>query len=153
MKPILIVTCKAGNEEWCENEIGNILYLEDPSITVSRTRYPGLLIVYAEGIDGEHAYRVASRYEYGFVKNIIPVNYYTDNIDELLRYISEHIPHTGRVKLKLKVRGRRGLSRNLWERITGILRSRGVIHDPKARSILHIEVINGYFYVGFKREG
>ncbi len=149
MKPILIVTCKAGNEEWCENEIGNILFPYDPDIKVVRTKYSGLLLVYSYKLDPNKAYRIAKSYEYGFVKNIIPVNYYTRDMNELLSYIRSSISKVKKIKLKVRVRGQRNLAKILWSKIIEVLRQLGISHDPGAQYVLDVEVIDEYFYVGF----
>lgn len=150
MKPVLIVTCKAGSEEWCENEIGNILFPIDPDIVIRKTKYSGLLIVYSKRINSSKAYIIASRYEYGFVRNIIPVIHYSENIDEILEYIDRNPPDTDRVKLRVRVRGRRGLSRILWDNIVKILGKHGIKHDPHSDRELCVDVIDDLIYIGYK---
>ena len=83
MKPVLIITCRAGSEDWCEEEIGNVLFPYDPEVRVVKTKYPGLLIVYSK-LDPLRAYTISLSSEYGFVEKIIPVQIYDKfNIDAL----------------------------------------------------------------------
>ncbi len=147
MKPVLIVTCKPGNEEWCESEIGNVLFHLDPELRIAKTRYSALLIVYSR-IDPVKAYKHVKNYEYGFVANIIPVYYTTNSFEELLLVIQNLVKGFSRVKVKLRIRGVRGKSREYWVRIKEALREIGVIHDPRSRKCLFVEVIDDVFYTG-----
>ncbi len=147
MKPVLIVTCKPGNEEWCENEIGNVLFPLDPDIRIEKTKYSALLIVYSK-IDPVKAYRHVKNYEYGFVANIVPVYYIARSFEELLSLIPRLVEGLSRVKVRLKVRGTRGRSKEYWARIKKVLGEKGVIHDPASDKCLFIEVIDELFYTG-----
>lgn len=150
MKPVLLVTCKAGNEEWCEEEIGNVIFIHDPEVVVERTKYPGLLIVYSN-LDPSRAYRIALSSEYGFVKNIIPIQCSVDDINDeyLIRKCVLSLVSPGEtVKLKVRVRGIRGLSKKLWVLVTAFLKEINSSHDPKSSICLYIESIDSTLFIG-----
>ncbi len=148
MKPILIVTCRAGSEDWCEEEIGNILFPHDPDIKIEKTRYPGLLIIYSDKIDPIKAYTYAYAFEYGFVEKIIPIYVYEKFTLENISLLERLIGFNERIKVKLRIRGKRGLSTIVWRRIMDVLKSKSSIHDPKSNICLFVEVIDEYMYAG-----
>ncbi len=147
MRPILLVTCKPGNEEWCENEIGNILFRLDPELRIERTKYPALLIAYSR-LDPLKAYTVLRSHDYGFVQNIIPVFLIADTFDKLITEIGRLVEGNMRIKLKLRIRGIRGRSRQYWAALKNALREIGVVHDPSSNICLFVEGIDGKFYAG-----
>ena len=147
MKPVLIITCRAGSEDWCEEEIGNVLFPYDPEVRVVRTKYPGLLIVYSK-LDPLRAYTISLSSEYGFVERIIPVQVYDKfNIDALDKILNI-VGYGEKIKVKLRVRGRRGLSMIIWKRIIELLKRKNSRHDPGSNICLYVEVIDGSFYAG-----
>lgn len=148
LKPVALVTCKQGSEEWCIEEVGNVLFPYDFDIDVHRTRYPGLLIVYSK-LDATRVYEILRNGEYGFVRNIIPIHIYTNLDDEeLLNKIVSIVEESVKVKVKLRVRGVRGLTINLWRSILGALKAKNVIHRPDSSVCLYVEVIEKNVYVG-----
>ncbi|ADI32334.1 hypothetical protein [Staphylothermus hellenicus] len=147
MKPTLIVTCKAGSEEWCEEEIGNVLFIHDPDVKVVRTRYPGLLLVYSN-LDPYKAYVYALSSEYGFIKNIIPIHLHDKFSLENISKILEIVGVGERIKVKLRIRGKRGLSKVLWKHIMDLLKSKNAVHDPRSNMCLYIEVIDNDLFIG-----
>jgi len=146
-KPVLLITCSAGNEDWCEDEIGNVLFRYDPGVLIKKSRYPGLLIVYSE-LDVDKAYKYAYSVEYGFVKNIIPIHYYGLFSEDALTNILNLVSENERVKIKLRVRGVRGLSGILWNKLINILRTKNAVHDPGSKTCLYIEIIDNMMYLG-----
>lgn len=150
MKPVLLVTCKAGNEEWCEEEIGNVIFIHDPRVVVEKTKYPGLLIVYSN-LDPGRAYRIALSSEYGFVTNIIPIQCSVNDIndeDSIKKCILSLVSSGETVKLKVRVRGIRGLSRKLWVHAASLLKEINSSHDPESTICLYIESINSTLFIG-----
>jgi len=153
---VLIVTCRAGSEDWCEEEIGNVLFHKDYEIEVLKTRYPGLLMVYSSRLKPDEAYRYARSYEYGFVEKIIPANeiiIYSDSItpDRLEKAVDSLIQEKNlpsRVRLKMKIRGYRGLSPILWKNIIRILDKHGLRHDPSSQICLYVEGIDDLLVLG-----
>ncbi|MCD6301359.1 MAG: hypothetical protein J7L82_04735 [Staphylothermus sp.] len=147
MNPVLIVTCRAGSEDWCEEEIGNVLFPHDPELKVVKTKYPGLLIVYSK-LDPLKAYTISLSSEYGFVEKIIPVQIHDKfNIDALDKILNI-VGYGEKLKVKLRVRGRRGLSTIIWKKIMDLLKRKNSKHDPSSNICLYVEVIDDYFYVG-----
>jgi len=147
-RPVLIVTCRAGNEGWCEEEVGNILFRKDPDVVVARTKYPGLLVVYSSKLSPEEAYRAALASEYGFVTRIIPVQIRGELGTRVLDSIPSLLERGERVKLKLRVRGVRGMSKHLWKELRRILEEHGVEHDPSSQTCLYVEVIDSEVFIG-----
>jgi len=153
---VLIVTCRAGSEEWCEEEIGNVLFHKDYEIMVLRTRYPGLLMVYSSRLEPEEAYRYARSYEYGFVEKIVPAErilYYPhsinpDRLEKAVDSLLEETKLSSKIRLKMKIRGRRGLSPVLWKNILKILGKHGLRHDPDSQVCLYVEGIDDLLVLG-----
>jgi len=147
LKPVLIVTCRAGNEDWCIEEIGNVIFPLNHSVKVLRTGYPGLLIVYSK-LDHRRVYSLVNRYEYGFVERIVPVVIYSELNKFDPRSILGLVVENEEVKLKVRVRGIRGLSSRLWKEIINVLSEKNVKHNSKAKTCLYVEVINNMIYIG-----
>lgn len=148
MKPVALVTCKIGSEDWCVEEVGNVLFPYDFDVEVRRTKYRGLLIVYSK-LEVDDAVKILLNGEYGFVKKIIPIHIYTDLGDNgLFDKIVNLTKGEVKVKVKLRVRGVRGLTKELWKRVIGALMVRNILHDPGSRVCLYIEVIDKVIYVG-----
>ncbi len=150
-KPCLLITCRAGNEEWCTEEIGNTIFPYDPNVRIERTRYPGLLLVYSK-LSPATAYSIAMRREYGFVTRIIPVMVYGETSDpSILNKILDLVKDGERLKLRVRVRGKRGLSEKLWNNTIAILKKKNVVHDPSSHTCLYVEVIDDHFFIGKAR--
>lgn len=148
-EPKLIVTCRTGNVELCEHEIGNVIFLRDPGVKIERTKYSGVLFVHTT-LDSARAYAVASHREYGFVENIVPVHCVLEYPPEetalqecLKRIVKSHV-----VKLKVKSRGVRNVSKGLFITLTKLLNSMGVAHKPESKECLYVEVFENRVYVG-----
>jgi len=150
LKPVLLVTCRAGNEAWCIEEIGNALFEHDPEVVVERTKYPGLLIVFSN-LDVEKAYNYALWREYGFVEHIIPINRAAQSLDEVERAVMEIVSDGERVKVKVRVRGSRGLSKTLWSLVMKALRSKNAAHNPSSSTCLYVEGVEDKIYIGKAR--
>lgn len=150
MKPVLIVTCRAGNEVWCKEEIGNVLFRHDPNIEIVQTAYAGLLLVYSD-LDPYKAYAYAISSEYGYVEKIIPVyihdKFRFENIDRILELIGIR----EKIKVKLRIRGKRGLSKTVWRYIMGLLKRKNAIHDPRSNMCLYVEIIDEDLFIGKAR--
>lgn len=147
LKPVLIITCRAGNESWCAEEIGNTLFMYDPLIYVEKTRYPGVLIVYSR-LEPDKAYKYALTREYGFVQKIIPVHKICSIDEDISKEIIELINRVEKIRLRIRIRGRRGYSSILWRKIIKVLGSKNVKHDPSSEICLYVEGINDTLYIG-----
>ncbi|MEM4695818.1 MAG: hypothetical protein QW170_00975 [Desulfurococcaceae archaeon] len=149
-KPIILVTCKVGSEDWCIEEIGNVLYPYDNSVEVIKTKYRGLLIAYSK-LSAYEAYKLLLTREYGFVRNIIPIMI-TVPFDENLLYnkVKEVVKNTNCVKIKLRIRGVRGYSQKIWMGLVNAIRESGSKHDPNCNTCLFIEVIDSDVYIGLR---
>lgn len=149
-KPVALVTCKTGSEDLCIEEIGNVLYPYDNSISIVKTKYRGLIITYSK-LSPVETYKLLSMKEYGFVKNIIPIIVSIPlEENQLFSVIKEVVKDSDCVKIKLRVRGVRGLSSNLWRGLTNTLREVGLKHDPKCPTCLFVEVIDDRVYIGLR---
>lgn len=149
-KPVLLVTCRIGSEEWCIEEVGNVLYPYDNSVEVTRTKYKGLLITYSK-LNSIEAYRLLSTREYGFVKNVIPILASIPFDEDLLfSKVREIVGNVDCVKVKLRVRGVRGLSKRLWLGLMNTLKEHGLKHDPKCYTCLFIEILDKDAYIGLR---
>ncbi|MET1160184.1 MAG: hypothetical protein ABWW65_04420 [Thermoprotei archaeon] len=148
-KPVLIVTCRSGNENWCEEEVGNVLFPQDPEVRIVKTRFSGVLIVFSY-LNPLDAYKTALSREYGFVEHIIPVflSAPLTELDDVIERIREIVNPGERVKLRVRVRGVRGISTTLWHKIRRVLASKNAIHDPSSNTCLFVEVIEDRIYVG-----
>ncbi len=152
---VLIVTCRAGSEDWCEEEIGNRIFHKDPEVIVLKTKYQGLLLVYSK-LHPDTAYKYAKSYEYGFVEKIIPAHIIINNIEQFnfedsKKIIAELLTEkqlTNNVKLKVKVRGRRGLSQHVWRAFIKAMKEHGIRHDPSSPVCIHVEGIDDMLIVG-----
>lgn len=147
--PKLLVTCRSTSIEMCEHEIGDVIYPRDPSVRVERSKYSGLLLVYTY-LSPEKAYAITSHREYGFVENIIPVNCVLEYpaSSSVIRECLERIVKTRVVKVKVRSRGVRGISRELFKLVMGLLSGMGVVHDTRSRTCLYVEVVESSLYIG-----
>ena len=146
-KPTLLVTCRAGNEDWCVEEIGNVLFEHDPEVEIVKTKYPGLIIVYSK-IDPSRAYSIASSREYGFVVHVIPVMEVVELGGDIEKAVKNIVEEGERVKVRVRVRGRRGYSSLIWKRVVNALKSKNASHDPTSNKCLYVEGVNDKIYVG-----
>lgn len=149
-KPVALVTCKIGSEDLCVEEIGNALYPYDNSVIVAKTKYRGLLIAYSR-IDPVNTYRILSTKEYGFVRNIIPILAIIPlDKDRLFDTIRSVVRGVDCVKIKLRSRGIRGLTRSLWRGLVYTLENIGIKHDSKCPTCLFIEIIDENICIGLR---
>lgn len=147
-KTYVIVTCRAGNEEWCEEEIGNVLFLYNHGVRINRTRYKGVLLV-ETSLNPDRVYRIVSSREYGFVEKIIPLHVVVNKID--IRNIVESIRRLviekgvkDSIRLHIVFRGIRGFSNILWKEVTRSLRELGISVSKKSSTCLYIESIDNF---------
>ncbi|MGB9827359.1 MAG: hypothetical protein ACPLSM_02455 [Thermosphaera sp.] len=145
-----MVTCRQGCDEWCEEEVGNIVFRKDPELRIEKTPYPGVLLVYSRVLTPDRAYRAVVFREYGFVENIIPVQCtgLIEDFDHFLQCVDSLLQGLRMVKLKLRVRGVRGYSEALWNRLINFLKERGVEHSPESPTCLFIETVSLNVYGG-----
>jgi len=147
LKPVLIVTCRVSSEEWCIEEIGNVIFPIDPGLKIVKTKYPGLIIVYSR-LDSRSIYEIVLKKEYGFVQNIIPIDIHgLFNID-FFSQVKNLVYEGERIKLKLRIRGRRGLSRIVWKKLIEFLAEKSVYHDKYSNTCIYVEVIDNDIYMG-----
>ncbi len=152
---VLIVTCRAGSEDWCEEEIGNRIFHKDPEVIVLKTKYQGLLLVYSK-LHPDMAYKYAKSHEYGFVEKIIPAHIIINNIgqfnfEDAMKIIAKLLTEKqlpSNVKLKVKIRGRRGLSPHIWRAFIEAMKEYGIRHDSSSHVCLHVEGIDDLLIVG-----
>gem|GEM_PF-663809 len=148
--PVLIVTCRTSSVVLCEHEIGNVLFIRDPNVRIEKTAFTGVLLVYSN-LDVNTAYRVASFREYGFVESIIPIHCTLIlpldplSLRECLAKITN--PDT-RIKLKVRARGVRKTSSEIYRLVVNILRELGVTVESSSSTCLFVEVIKSNVYVG-----
>lgn len=148
--PKLIVTCRSSSSvELCEQEIGNVVFTRDPNVRIERTKYAGVLLIHTT-LAPEKAYAIASHREYGFVKNIIPINCVLEYPPETikLKECLDRVVKSNRVKLKVRSRGVRGASSGLFKKVAEYLKAMDISHDPHSRTCLYIEVFDNKTYVG-----
>jgi len=148
-QPKLIVTCRTGHLELCMHEIGNVLYAKDPEIKIVESGFPDVLLVYTS-LDVAKAYAIVSHREYGFVENIIPIHCVLSSpprLDEVKECIASLKP-PDRVKLKVKARGIREVSKLIFTEIARFLRENNIHHDTTAKTCLYIEVFPNKTYIG-----
>lgn len=149
-QPVALITCKVGSEELCAEEIGNVLYPYDNSVSIIKTKYRGLIIAYSK-LNPSEAYMLLSKREYGFVKSIIPIQAsLMFERDQLIYIVKKIAKDVSCVRIKLRVRGVRGLSQSLWRDIINALREAGLKHDLKCSKCLFIEVVDDNVYVGLR---
>lgn len=147
--PKLIVTCRSSNVKLCEQEIGNVIFARDPHVRIERTKYMGVLLVYTT-LSPEKAYAAASYREYGFVENIIPINCVLEYPPEVVKLEEclKRIIKSDKVKLKVRSRGVRGVSKDLFKKVAEYLNTMKVFRDPRVNACLYIEVLNNKTYIG-----
>jgi hypothetical protein len=107
------------------------------------------LLVYTS-LQPLRAYRLLRNYEYGFVKNIIPVQKISRDINEAAEWLVRYLKRKGigTVRLKLKVRGIRGRSPEYWRILKNKLLNAGIRHDPRSRVCGYVEVIDETICIG-----
>jgi len=146
-KPVLLITCRVGNEDWCVEEIGNVLFQKDPGVDIVKTRYPGLILVYSN-LSVDQAYKHALSYEYGFVENIIPVHYMVRFNEDIPSDILNLFEPNSRVKVKVRMRGLRGYSSNVWKKIIELLKTKNITHSSDSNICLYVEGVDDLIYIG-----
>lgn len=149
--PVLIITCKQGNETWCEEEIGNVLFRRDPQVIIAKSSYPDTLLVYSEVLSPEKAYRAVVFREYGFVENVIPVfckGSLQGSFEDFIKCIEGVLGNLREVKLRVRLRGVRGQSELLWRRIRDFLEKKNIRHSPESKNCLFVEGFESALYGG-----
>lgn len=151
---ILIITCSPGNEDICEEEVGNVLYIYDPSIRIVKTKHKGVLIVYTK-LDPMNAFKKLKSSEFGFVKRIIPVlRIAKPLINDVVKAVDDIISHdVNSVCLKVRIRGIRGLSSRLWDELKRFFISKGIIVSNDASYCIYVEGVDDLIGVAFLRNG
>lgn len=147
--PSLIVTCRTSNIKQCIHEIGNVIFPQDPSILIQESSFKGVLLLYTS-ISPEKAYVIASNREYGYVENIIPVYCVLKNPiseSELKECLSRIVKYPY-VKLKVRSRGVRCVSKDVFKTTMKVLSWLNVRHDPGINICLYIEIFAGETYIG-----
>lgn len=147
--PKLLVTCRTGSEELCIHEVCNVLFHKDPEVRAEKSRYPGLVFIYTN-LDVDRAYRVVSFREYGFVENIIPVHCVLEYPVDPTRAGAciSRLVKSSPVKLKIRSRGVRGVSGELFSLLAQLLLEAESRHDPTSKTCLFVEVVESRVYVG-----
>lgn len=146
-KPILLVTCRVGSEKWCIEEIGNVIFSIDPYVEIVKTKYPGLIIVYSN-MDYRVVYERVLESEYGFVERIIPIELYGSFNMEFFSEITKLVSPGERIKLKLRIRGKRGYSNIVWKKLIKTLSEKNVFHNKSSEICIYVEVIDDTVYMG-----
>lgn len=147
--PKLIITCRGTSIDLCEHEIGNVLFPRDPDVRIQRTNYQGVLLVYTL-LSVDKAYATSAHREYGFVENIIPIQCalnYPFEEEKLVNCLNSlNLPKV--VKLRVRSRGVRGVSSNIYNFVIEKLRSMGITHSSISKICLYIELIEKTIYIG-----
>ncbi len=104
----LIVTTKPGKEEVVENQVGDSLYIEDINITIKRTKYSGVLLVYTS-LSPWRAFWLVNTYPIHGASRIIVVECCTEReLSKLLQCIKsllmKHVNDKG-IGLEITIRG------------------------------------------------
>lgn len=147
--PRLIVTCRSTSIDHCVHEVGNIIYPKDPRVEIREAVFKGVLFVYTS-LPPDKAYAATAHREYGFIENIIPVYCALSHpVKEMdLAECLSKLPIPSRIKLKVRVRGLRGVSRELFNSIIFALNSMSIKHDANAKTCLFFEGFYHMIYVG-----
>lgn len=146
-KPVLLVTCRVSSEKWCIEEVGNVIFPIDPGVEIVKTKYSGLLIVYSS-LDQRIVYEKALRSEYGFVENIIPIDIHgVFNLD-FFSEVNRLVSNNERIRLKLRIRGRRGYSKVVWKKLIDALAEKNVFHDKSSNICIFVEIVDEQVYIG-----
>lgn len=141
MRNILIVTCRPGNDVLCEEEVGNALYEVDPDLSLEVTRYPGVLLLYTN-IDLWRAFKRLKSFEYGFVERIVPLQLIVEPKEEsVIRAVVELLRNLEEKSfcIKVRLRGIRGLSKNLWISIARHLKQLGFSINSNSTKCIYVE--------------
>jgi len=146
----IIVTCRPGNEELCEEEIGNALFEIDPNIVIEKTRFKGVLIVRSKE-DLNRLFRRIKSGEYGFVERVVPLQIIVSkNVDEIVDKAIKLLPDKiSEVCLKITIRGIRGLSSRIWSSLRKALLSRGIRVVKDAKYCIYVESVGDLIGVSF----
>lgn len=126
-----------------------MIFPRDYNVRIERTKYAGVLLVYTT-LAPEKAYAIASYREYGFVENIIPINCVLEYPPEAvkLKECLERIVKSNKVKLKVRSRGIRGASKDLFKKVAEHLNTMNISHDPHIKTCLYVEVLDNKTYIG-----
>lgn len=146
-EPVLLVTCRAGHEALCEDEIGNVLFLRDPQVRIEGTGYPDVLAVYTK-LSVDKAYKAASLREYGFVENVIPVHIaleYPRDVAKVVDAAKSLTSDSSCIELRVRARGVRGVSSGIYRELSGALSGKTC---RGSRECLFVEIINNRIYLG-----
>ncbi|MCS7127805.1 MAG: hypothetical protein N3E36_00825 [Sulfolobales archaeon] len=141
MRNVFIITCRPGNDALCEEEVGNALYEVDPGLLLKVTRHPGVLLLYTN-IELEKAFKRLKSFEYGFVERIVPLQSIVEPKEEsVIKAINELLKNLEEKSLciKVKLRGIRGLSKNLWISIARHLKQLGFSINSNSTKCIYIE--------------
>ncbi len=149
---LIIVTCAPGNEELCEEEIGNAIFSHDPFLEIRRTRHKGVLIVETR-IDSLKSIRLLRSREYGFARRAVPlmkiVEPSVDNVvEEALSLLPEGIKE---VCVYVRIRGIRGLSKGIWSRLRRALLDKGIRVRRDAGYCIYVEGVDNLIGVSLLR--
>ena len=148
-RPVLLVTCRSSSD-LCEHEVGNVLFIKDPCVRVEKTRFPGVLLVYSV-LDVNTAYRATTFREYGFVELIVPIHC-TSTLPVTRPFLEECLSRLlregGEVKVKVRARGVRGVSSEVYKLVLQVLRERGITTSSKSPLCLFLEIIESAVYLG-----
>lgn len=151
----LIVTCRPGNEDWCEEEIGNIIFELDPNIVIEKTKFKGVLLVKTKA-DLDRVFTRIRSYEYGFVERVIPLHDIIMEPDEgrIVNAVMNLVPKgVESVCLRINLRGIRGLSSRLWKLIRASLARRGITVSSNAKYCILVESVGGLIGVSVLKRG
>ncbi|MEM4601913.1 MAG: RNA-binding protein [Desulfurococcaceae archaeon] len=147
--PDLIVTCRTSSVELCKQEVGNVIFRRDQRVKIEETPFRGVLFIYTS-LGPDRAYAVSSRREYGFVESIIPVHCALKSpppVNELAECL-EKVVKLSEIKLRVKSRGLRGVSTDIFKSVSEVISRLGGRHSPQAQKCLYVEVFRDSVYVG-----
>ncbi|MCE4614328.1 MAG: hypothetical protein F7B60_02185 [Desulfurococcales archaeon] len=147
--PALIIHHQAGKEYWAEQEVGDILFPYDINVSIERTPYRGVLLVYTK-VDPSRAYRLVENEILTSIDKVIPVSdcYLLEEPDEIPKFIEKFVKailNGDCVNLLISLRGS---LKHLEKTVISIVR-KYLSTYRKCRSILYIESIDKLLLIGF----
>lgn len=155
MRNVFIVTCRPGNYALCEEEVGNALYELDPGLSLEATKHPGVLLLYTD-IDLWKAFKRIKSFEYGFVERVIPLQIIVEPKEEsVIKAVNELLKNLEEKSLcvKVRLRGIRGLSKNLWISMSRHLKLFGFSINSDSTKCVYVEGVGEVVGVSILKNG
>ena len=153
-----MITTPTGKESWGEVEVGNSILPEDPDVKITKTVFPGVLLVYTVALDSFHAYRLVLSSEPAFILRVVPIldcvstrtsKDIISRIDTLLDTFARHLKEAC---IEMTLRSSSIGEKEIQKIIEEVFRQRGIRFSSKAAVVLKIEsVCNCYLFSIIRR--